>query len=176
WTKTGFILSDTDDTHTTEEYSRRNGEEGYTGKKISVSFQEERFLGLANREAPEATIRAIRKPEEENPLVIGERIFSHFIEDSDAKLGKIRESPPDLLVLEIEADGPIALANLSDMHIGNAGTDHRRMLEDARLIQKTPGMYAVFGGDGVDNFIKHQSAMVAKTSNPEEEYAALYWF
>src|SRR5690606_2104656 len=98
-TKTGFILSDTDDTHTTEEYSRRNGEEGYTGKKISVSFQEERFLGLANREAPEATIRAIRKPEEENPLVIGERIFSHFIEDSDAKLGKIRESPPDLLVL-----------------------------------------------------------------------------
>src|SRR5690606_18261354 len=50
------------------------------------------------------------------------------------------------------------------------------MLEDARLIQKTPGMYAVFGGDGVDNFIKHQSAMVAKTSNPEEEYAALYWF
>jgi hypothetical protein len=48
---------------------------------------------------------------------------------------------------------PIALALLSDLHIGNATTDYRQLRKDAELIQKTDGMFAIFHGDGIDNWI-----------------------
>lgn len=48
---------------------------------------------------------------------------------------------------------PTGLAFLSDLHIGNAGTDYSAILKDTKLIQSTPGMYAAFHGDGIDNWI-----------------------
>ena len=48
---------------------------------------------------------------------------------------------------------PIALALLSDLHIGNATTDYRQLRKDAEIIKNTDGMYAVFHGDGIDNWI-----------------------
>jgi UDP-2,3-diacylglucosamine pyrophosphatase LpxH len=48
---------------------------------------------------------------------------------------------------------PIALALLSDLHIGNATTDYRQLKNDAELIKNTNGMYAIFHGDGIDNWI-----------------------
>ena len=52
--------------------------------------------------------------------------------------------------------GPIAISVISDQHIApNTACDFVRMKEDAELIRNTPGFYAVFGGDGVDNHIKH---------------------
>lgn len=48
---------------------------------------------------------------------------------------------------------PIALALLSDLHIGNATTDYRQLRKDAETIKNTDGMYAIFHGDGIDNWI-----------------------
>jgi len=48
---------------------------------------------------------------------------------------------------------PTGIAFLSDLHIGNVGTDYAAILKDTKLIQSTPGMYAVFHGDGIDNWI-----------------------
>ncbi len=50
-------------------------------------------------------------------------------------------------------DEPVAIAFLSDLHIGSAGTDYQAIKADAELIRDTPGMYAGFHGDGMDNFI-----------------------
>jgi predicted phosphodiesterase len=51
------------------------------------------------------------------------------------------------------SDKPIAIALLSDLHIGNATTDYKQLRYDADLIKKTDGMYAIFHGDGIDNWI-----------------------
>lgn len=48
---------------------------------------------------------------------------------------------------------PTALAFLSDTHFGNPATDHAAALQDAYLIRDTPGMRAIFHGDGIDNWI-----------------------
>lgn len=50
-------------------------------------------------------------------------------------------------------DEPVAIAFLSDLHIGSAGTDYTAIREDAEMIQHTPGLYAGFHGDGTDNWI-----------------------
>lgn len=50
-------------------------------------------------------------------------------------------------------DEPVAIAFLSDLHIGSAGTDYAAIRDDARLVRDTPGMYAVFHGDGMDNWV-----------------------
>mgnify|MGYP000040442334 CR=1 FL=1 len=49
--------------------------------------------------------------------------------------------------------GPVMLAFLGDQHIGNAGTNIRRVFEEQQTIKRTPGAYAWIMGDVVDNFI-----------------------
>jgi predicted phosphodiesterase len=63
---------------------------------------------------------------------------------------------------------PVAIAFLSDFHIGNAGTDYASLRADCTTIAKTPGMYAMFAGDGVDNWI------IGKLANLQHHQALNY--
>jgi hypothetical protein len=66
---------------------------------------------------------------------------------------------------------PIALVFVSDQHISQGGVVNlERMEADARLVADTPGMYAILGGDGVDNHIKHRAALVNSGSIPGKEW------
>lgn len=54
----------------------------------------------------------------------------------------------------IPANGkPFAIAMLSDVHFGNPGTDYVSVKRDAEIIQATEGMYAIYHGDGLSNWI-----------------------
>jgi len=66
-----------------------------------------------------------------------------------AKRGEKRNSQR----IEIPDAKPFALALLSDIHIGSASTDYRQAKADAEIVRDTPGMYAGYHGDGVDNWI-----------------------
>mgnify|MGYP003676070205 FL=1 len=67
--------------------------------------------------------------------------------------------------------GPIAISVISDQHIAPGSTcNFERLREDAELIRDTPGFYAVFGGDGVDNHIKHRSALIHAQSSPDQQW------
>lgn len=69
------------------------------------------------------------------------------------------------------SDKPVALAFISDQHISEtAPVQLARMQEDAELIRDTPGLYAVLGGDAVDNHIKHRAAIINSGSIPGREY------
>lgn len=48
---------------------------------------------------------------------------------------------------------PVAIALLSDLHLGNAGTDYASIQRDAEIIRDTEGMFAGFHGDGTDNWV-----------------------
>jgi hypothetical protein len=66
---------------------------------------------------------------------------------------------------------PIGVSFVSDQHIAESGpVNLTRMEEDAKLIRDTPGLYAVLGGDGADNHIKHRAAMVNSGSSPGREW------
>ena len=69
------------------------------------------------------------------------------------------------------AEPVVAVSFISDQHIA-PGTpcDLKRMREDAELIRRTPGLYAVLGGDGTDNHIKHRSAILGAKSTPTEQW------
>lgn len=66
---------------------------------------------------------------------------------------------------------PIGVCFVSDQHIDTSGpTDLARMKADAELIQQTPGLYCILGGDGINNHIKHRSALVNSGSKPKDEW------
>jgi len=78
-------------------------------------------------------------------------------------------------------DKPVAISFISDQHIspGNI-VDMAQMRVDAELVEATDGLYAILGGDGVDNHIKHHSAIIGARSKPDEQYRLydeyLGWF
>lgn len=75
-------------------------------------------------------------------------------------------------------DKPTGIAFLSDLHIGNAGTDYAAIMRDTNIITSTPGMYAAFHGDGIDNWIvgKLQALQRGQTVSHQNEIAMFrYW-
>jgi len=68
-------------------------------------------------------------------------------------------------------DKPIGIAFISDQHINEHDkTGWRRMMEDADKVRQTPGLYAVLGGDAVDNHCAITAAMLLSGSRPSREW------
>jgi hypothetical protein len=67
---------------------------------------------------------------------------------------------------------PVGISFISDQHISQGGAVNLEQMEaDAELVRDTPGLYAVLGGDGTDNHLKHRAAMVNSGSVPGKEWA-----
>lgn len=78
-----------------------------------------------------------------------------------------------LIELRIDDTLPIAVSAVSDQHLRLSGPVMvRHAREDAELIARTPGHYAVLGGDGADNHVKIRAAMVGGGSKPADEWRA----
>jgi hypothetical protein len=89
------------------------------------------------------------------------------VTDVDVK----RHEAERLVNVAIEDDRPIGVTFVSDQHIRQSGPIMvRQMREDAELIERTDGLYAVLGGDGVDNHIKHREAMAAGGDKPAQSW------
>ena len=72
---------------------------------------------------------------------------------------------------QIVTDQPIAISFISDQHIAtNGAVDLKQMYADAELIRDTPGVWAMLGGDGIDNAIKHRSALVNSGTKPSDDW------
>ena len=66
---------------------------------------------------------------------------------------------------------PVGITFVSDQHISARNSVClKRMREDAELIAETKGLYACLGGDGVDNHVKHRSAIVNARSTPADQW------
>jgi len=100
-------------------------------------------------------------------------IWQKMIELQKAQASLVRKRHE--LHVRVDTDRPIGVAFLSDMHIGNTGTDHEQLLKHVDLIARTPGMYCILGGDAVDNFIlsKLVSAAQKDMVRPMVQYRLL---
>lgn len=73
--------------------------------------------------------------------------------------------------ITIPDSAPVLLSAISDQHIRETGpVDIERMEQDAAMIRETDGAYALLGGDGTDNHVKHRAAMAAGGSAPRREW------
>lgn len=116
-------------------------------------------------ETPERVVLAPEESDEEPIEELLERTFKRT--EREIKRATTRR----YALARIVTDRPIALTFISDQHLSTSGAvDVRRAMEDAETVQQTPGLYAILGGDGVDNHIKHRAALVAKASTPTDEW------
>ncbi len=127
--------------------------------------------GASNRQVgrdlniPETTIRNIRKraAQEQTPAVIfhDKKIGGIDWRESIAVVKGMQKLKKDASWSQIEAniscgDGktPVAIMQLSDTHIGAAGTDYTLFEELTDLIINTPNLYFTLNGDEVEMAIK----------------------
>lgn len=61
--------------------------------------------------------------------------------------------------------GPVGLVFSGDEHFGGAGTNVRRMLEEAQLVNRTPGLWHCRMGDFVNQFILGRMRSIRDSSN-----------
>lgn len=72
--------------------------------------------------------------------------------------------------VKVHGDLPIGISFISDQHISDGNSvDLSQMMSDAKLVAQTEGLYAVLGGDSIDNHIKHRAAILAARSQPDDQ-------
>lgn len=88
--------------------------------------------------------------------------------DCEKKINKLKKASQFSAQFDNQ---PIAISFISDQHIApGCPVAMKRMREDAELIARTPRLFAVLNGDGIDNHIKHRAAILAARSNPDDQW------
>jgi transposase-like protein len=81
----------------------------------------------------------------------GLKVIEDRIKVQDEVLAKVQRRYNQ--TIKINDDKPIAVAMLSDLHLGGPYVDYRSLKADAQMIAETDGFYAIGGGDYFDNWI-----------------------
>jgi hypothetical protein len=140
------------------------------GRDAKVERLERELDELKKSQQPErlpVTTRAI-------PPAQPEDLWKHYEEENKRRIEYALERSK----FQIKFDsGPIAISFISDQHIApGTPVDFERLRLDAELIAQTPNLYAILGGDGVDNHIKHRPAALAARSQPHEQWDLYEWY
>lgn len=83
-----------------------------------------------------------------------------LIEEAVETENRLSESV-DVVEYTYETDLPIAVAFTSDWHLGAGGVEYKRLRSDLEVIRDTPGLFAVFNGDAMENTKTHSKSASA---------------
>lgn len=75
--------------------------------------------------------------------------------------------------IEIETDKPVAIAFLSDLHVGNGGVDYELLRETGEIIKNHPLAYCITGGDITDSLFFDYGEEIL---NMQEQYVYMNKF
>lgn len=106
----------------------------------------DRSLGQSAPPQPAPVLEDLPDPEEPIEEVI-ERLIRY--QERYAKHYQAKQ----LVDIQIPETGWFGVVGLGDGHFNNVGAQLKKALEDARLINSVPGVYAIGIGDWLDNFI-----------------------
>lgn len=59
----------------------------------------------------------------------------------------------NIVDINLHVEGPFGIVGLPDQHLNNPGTQLRKAMQDAKIINDTEGLYCIAVGDWLDNFI-----------------------
>ena len=65
-----------------------------------------------------------------------------------------KRKPPINESIAIRSKWPVIIVSSADWHIGDLGVDYEQLDADVEIWNRTPGLYVLGGGDGVNNPIK----------------------
>jgi len=138
---------------TTEEIVRLKDDVGLSWTKVYARFPDEkpsklrsRYRAHHKRQPPECTAVGVMASEVLDEDEVYERACQRWAEAQDLENRKAQQR------LEF-SHGPACLVFLADLHFGGFGVDYPRAFAEAEIIRDTPGMFACFVGDAVNNFI-----------------------
>lgn len=115
----------------------------------------------SKKERSESSRTADRPPAAPEPRIDGvraedhrpdpEKLFKRAAEDYASKRAKRARARDNRIAFS--GEHPVAIAWIADTHIGNSGTDIERAFREIGIVRDTPGMFAFFVGDLIDNFV-----------------------
>ena len=85
------------------------------------------------------------------------------------RLKKSAYSDQNLINININIDGPIAVAHFGDPHIDDDGTNISELLQHADLVSNTEGMFAGNIGDNQNNWIGRLARLYGEQSTSSKE-------
>lgn len=139
--------------------------------KIAPNSEPPQALEEMKQAASRAGVLSAYSEDDEEPL---DQVWKRAEVDSARRIRKAHEQS----TFRWRAPGPhVLIAAISDQHIApGTPVDFRAMREDAELVRSTPNCFAVLGGDGVDNHIKHQAAILAARSQPDDQFKLFEYY
>jgi hypothetical protein len=138
-------------------------------------------LGMTEEEDMEKKLVGLQKTRAEWEHFTPEFVGTHTQEVNLAEVQEHLETGRRIYVdgrltqneaeVRIHSAWPIAIAFLGDLHIGSVFSNVKEIFRKKKIIEETPGMYAVFMGNLVDNAIPAQfpSNMLYNTINPDKQ-------
>lgn len=123
----------------------------YNGRRFRIKT-------LEKRHAEDQRVDPVAVPNDAPDPEDYDAYFEKLIEadELERKLGTtVSELAVDL------GDAPVALAFLSDTHIGAGGVEYRRLQDDLALLRDTEGLYGIFNGDVIENTKTHTKSASA---------------
>lgn len=123
-------------------------------------------MGMSRR-AVDKRIAAYRKRLVEFPVIpSSEPSAKEIIERAkqDFTRRQMAADARNWMTIKVNEAKPIAVALVGDPHVDNPGTDWVTLDHDMQLIAKTPGMYAVNGGDLQDNWVGRLARLYADST------------
>ena len=118
-----------------------------TRRQLSTGFTSEQAARDAAKQYLDANTVMLVGNDADEPELDADVVWQRVIDEQHHRL---RDTTTKRLILPTQ---PTAIAFLSDFHLGNPGTDYAAIKRDAELVAATDGMYAMFVGDGIDNWI-----------------------
>lgn len=121
---------------------------------------------MKTREAPVPEIEGVVA----NEPVDEEQVFQRAVQVNRKLKERERRKKNQYVTFD---KGPVCIVNFADLHCGSEGVDYERIDRELDLVLETPGMYAGFAGDLLDNFIigKLQRLQMHSSFKITEEWA-----
>lgn len=139
---------------------------------IAVKTLEGRYkAGLAAKVKPGGNPAKPEPEFEYTPLPDPNLNFDELVEQRVARFRKKRafEDARRLIAVKVKLDGPIGIWHFGDPHVDDDGTDLGQLLEHARIVRKTPGLFGANVGDTTNNWIGRLARLWAEQATTSSE-------
>jgi hypothetical protein len=108
-------------------------------------------VGLADRNAPTESESEIEYPDLPSSELEPHEIVDHACKEFARSLAA--RDARRWFEIKIKSNQPIGVVFMGDPHIDNSGTNWPLLREHIKLLETTPGLYAIGGNDVTDNWI-----------------------